>query len=415
MRSIRTIVVALALAAMSMLVLMAPASASASGGPASATPAVVPSLQPEPGAPATSGKGIEVAPDPGAYAACEQGNGPVWTPAFRDRFHSCFLVHTGFDVVEKVDGVPATVGNWTSLWIVTGSASSGSSTLTYTVRSRFLSEWGVPPNPAWTWSSGLACVNYWGATCANSASAGWTKTVAQWFLPQTLTATFNTAGSPGHTPSAAYAGQQLFNGADNLNYHAMSQWQMFPGNPASKSWSNPVYFRGDTAGYFRGKNSGNVYYQVIPTWDISLSGNASQIAANIEQAEKRPGTGTYPSGPGGRAVKIPGFQSTGQPLNRMRNTTQADLNRAVSIGQCLRRNPLYTVGGNSCDEYPMASTYQGAETATRTALTATGTPWWYTVRAVPARQNSSASGSWNTFLRNNRVVTGDPFWVNVVP
>lgn len=412
MRNIKTIVVALALAAMSVLAMMAPASASSGSSPTSGSAAMVPNLQPPPGPPPTSGNGMD--PNPGGYRNCEAGNGPLWTPYYADRFHSCFLVHSGFDVVIKKNGVSVKVGNWTLLWIVTGTGSNGSQTMRYVVNSKLYSVTGVPPNPRWEWDAGLACINYYGSTCSNSNPGGEIDTVAWWSASHSFVFTFNTSSSPGYTPSGTYHGQKLYNGSDKLNYHAMSQWQNLPGQ--AKSWSNPEYFRGDRGTYFNGKNAGSLFYQVTPTWNISLSSNAGPVAQNLQKAETAPGTGTDPLYLGPGKVKIPGFKSTGQPLNRLyrgyapqvNGQNQVDANRSKSTAQCLLYFPLYLLRRQSCDEYPMASTFQGSTNAD-------GNPWWYTVKAVSVSANSSASGFWNGFLQQNRIVSGDPFWVAVVP
>jgi hypothetical protein len=407
-RKIGVIVAALAVGVMSMLAAVLPASAASANGPVAGEAALVPQVQGPPGKPPTSGKGTQIAPDPSGYARCEDADVPLWTPYFEDRFHSCFLVHSGFDVVVKKDGVSVKVGSWTLLWIVTGSGSNGLQSMTFKVQSRVASVDGVPPKPTWEWSIGLACLNYFGATCSNTHAAGYTEDVAEWSVPQKLSFVFITRKSPGYRPTMFYSA------ADKLNYHAMSQWQMFPGNLASKSWSNPVYFRGDAANYVGGASydAGSLYYQVIPTWDLSLSTKAKEVAQNIQQAETNPGTGTYPPGPGGKKVRIPGFASTGEPLTRLNPSyepvTYAD-NRKVSNAACVAKwGAGYSDGGKyECDEYPMAATFEGASLAF-------GNPWWYTVKVVTGSANSSASGYWNSFLKQNRVLSGDQFWVAIV-
>jgi hypothetical protein len=408
-RKIGILIVTLAIAGISMLAGAVPALAASGSGPVQGEAAFVPQVQGPPGPPPTSGKGTEIAPDPGAYKRCEGGSGPLWTPYFEDRFHSCFLVHTGFDVVVKKNGVSVVVGNWTLLWIVTGTGSNGLQTMTFQVQSKLWKVTGVPPSPTWQWSVGLACRNYFGSTCSNNHAAGYTEDVAQWSVPQKLSFIFITRKSPGYAPN------RYFSANDKLNYHAMSQWQMFPGNAASESWSNPVYFRGDQANYINGEayDQGSVFYQVIPTWELSLSTKAKPVAQNIQLAQTHPGTGTYPPAPGGKKVRIAGFAGTGQPLLRLNPSYNPVIyadNRAVANAACVKGwGPGYSQGNKyQCDEYPMAATFQGASTAN-------ANPWWYTVKVVTRQANASASGYWNAFLRANRVLAGDPFWVAIVP
>ena len=366
---------------------------------------MVPQIQGPPPPPPTSGKGTRIQPDVSGYNRCEGGGGPLWTAYFKDRFHSCFLVHTGFDVVVKKNGVNVVVGNWTLRWIVSGTGYNAGQLMTFTVKSTLWKVTGVPPGPTWRWVVGLACLNYFGSTCNATHSAGYNYDVATWSLPHTFTFLFNTSRSPGTTPDKYY------NAADGLNYHAMSQWQMFPGNQRSKSWSNPVYFRGDKAKYARGAG-GSIFYQVIPTWKISLSGKAGAVAKHIQTALTKPGTGSYPPAPAGKKVRIPGSVSTGQPLMRLYPAYDEKIyndNRATAVSACIAKwGPGYSNGGkDECDEYPMAATYEGASQAD-------GNPWWYSVQVLSAGANASAGGSWVQFLNNNRVLSGDPFWVAVV-
>jgi hypothetical protein len=403
-RKLGIFVTILVLAAISAWGAASPALAANGDGPSGSGTALVPQIQGPPGPPPTSGTGIRIQPDVSGYNRCEKGGGPLWTAYFKDRFHSCFLVHTGFDVVVKKDGVNVVVGNWTLLWIVSGAGYNSGQLMTFTVKSTLWKVIGVPPGPTWRWSVGLGCLNYFGSTCNNNHSTGYTYDVAEWSLPHTFTFLFNTSKSPGYTPDKYY------NADDGLNYHAMSQWQMFPGNQSSKSWSNPVYFRGDKAPYARGVG-GSVFYQVIPTWKISLSGNAAAVAKHIQTALTKPGSG-YPPPPKGKTVRIPGSVATGQPLMRLYPDYDQqiyDNNRSTAIAACVAHwGSGYANGGkDQCDEYPMAATYEGASQAN-------GNPWWYSVQVLSQKANSSAGGSWVQFLNNNRVLSGDPFWVAVV-
>jgi hypothetical protein len=265
---------------------------------------------------------------------------------------------------------------------------------------------GVPPAPTMQWSIGLSCLNYFGdASCSNNHSTGYTYSVEEWSVPHTFTFLFNTSNSKG-------GGDKYHNAADGLNYHAMSQWQMFPGNARSRSWSNATYFRCDRARYITKSGGGCVFFQVMPTWQISRSGNAAAVAKHIELALIKPGTGTYPPAPAGKKVVIPGSAATGRPLRRLyANYDEAlyNANRTVAINACIAKwGSGYAHGGKyDCDEYPMAGTYQGAATAN-------GNPLWYSVLPVPSSANRSAGGSWSAFLVANHVLSGDLFWVAVV-
>lgn len=406
MRKLGIFTIALALTTISAAATGIPASAANGNGAGPGATALIPQIQPPPPPPPTSGPKSRIEPNASAYNACEHGQGPLWTAYYKDRFHSCFLIHTGFDVVIKKNGVNVKVGNWTLQWIATGTADNNFQLMTFNVKSTLWKVTGVPPGPTWMWSVGLACLSYFSnSTCSNNHAAGYTMDVATWSLPHTFTFLFNTSKSAG-------AGDKFHNAADGLNFHAMSQWQMFPGNISSKSWSNATYFRCDKAKYINRTTGGCIFYQVMATWKISLSGKAGAVAKHIQLALTHPGTGTYPPAPGGKKVLIPGFKSTGQPLMRLYKAYNMKLyrdNHNTAVAACVRKyGPHYTNGGKECDEYPMASTYEGASTAT-------GNPWWYSVQALSGSANSSAGAQWAAFLSKNRILSGDPFWVAVVP
>jgi hypothetical protein len=92
---------------------------------------------------------------------------------------------------------------------------------------------------------------------------------------------------------------------------------------------------------------------------------------------------------------VPSYvRSNGQVLNR--DTSSADItanNRAACASVVL-------LPGQNCDEFPLASTFQGA--AFQPVFSAV---------AVPASANSSQGGITSTFYTGNRVVDDDPFYV----
>jgi len=90
---------------------------------------------------------------------------------------------------------------------------------------------------------------------------------------------------------------------------------------------------------------------------------------------------------------------TGQPLLHAIDDAveTANRNAACPAGQ--------TPAGQSCDEYPMASTYEGA------SLSAAGD---WSIAYVPVAANSSQGGTLNTFYSEDRVVDLDAFYVLAV-
>lgn len=90
----------------------------------------------------------------------------------------------------------------------------------------------------------------------------------------------------------------------------------------------------------------------------------------------------------------------GQPLRRTRNTTTIYNNRRTACPRSLKR-----AKGQSCDEYPFASTTQGAASGIR------GYDW--DRRIVPLSANSLVGTRLGQFLRANRIMDGDRYYVLV--
>lgn len=90
----------------------------------------------------------------------------------------------------------------------------------------------------------------------------------------------------------------------------------------------------------------------------------------------------------------PGHFANDQPLTRDMNPADIRLNRRAAC------RGVTVPPGNQCDEYPLATTHQGA--SFQNAFSAV---------AVPASANSSQGGITRAFYASNRVIDGDPFYV----
>lgn len=411
MRRLRIILIVLSAVLLTALT-SAVASADASNASPSATgPAFRPALSPAsltlPTTPSSSGTKAAANPDPKGYDECEEGSGSAQVYYFANRFHACYIGHPYIYIVEVIDGVKTIVGKWTLRWIISLSGSNAEQLMTASVRSELWSQVGVPPEPQWRLVLGIACTNTGNGKCKSNIPGGINHDIATWDLPHSFTFTFDTAASVG-------GGGGLHNAKDGLNYHTLTPWQNFPaGNELVQG--KPVGFRCDKATYIVSKKDGGcIFSQVMATWNISLSNpDVKEVAEHIELALTKPGTGTYPPAPGGKKVLIPGFASTGHPLTRLYSNYDLTLyraNRATAVKACVAKWGIGYAQGKKyqCDEYPFASTYQGASTAK-------GNPWWYSVQVLKASENMAAGTSLATFLRENRILSGDQYWVAVVP
>ncbi|MGW5667871.1 NucA/NucB deoxyribonuclease domain-containing protein [Micromonospora sp. NPDC003776] len=142
---------------------------------------------------------------------------------------------------------------------------------------------------------------------------------------------------------------------------------------------------------------GCVYNEVQPelALDKSTASNHREHALFVEQAQH-----TTPDHFGARHLSQPGEDP--KPLQRLTDQDRRDDNREASCDDFVR-DPA--VPDDSCDEYPYASTYQGANEIGR-ARTAVG--------HVPRQSNTNGGSKLTAFYTANRVLDGDPFWVAVV-
>jgi hypothetical protein len=111
----------------------------------------------------------------------------------------------------------------------------------------------------------------------------------------------------------------------------------------------------------------------------------------------------------------------GRPLTRTMNQSIIDANRATSCPWWLPRPE-----GKSCDEYPFASTLEGAASRPHLGRTFSGCsldgifPLGYPGQGegwsacmIDARQNSSGGGLLGAFYTRERILDGDQFFTFV--
>lgn len=118
---------------------------------------------------------------------------------------------------------------------------------------------------------------------------------------------------------------------------------------------------------------------------------------------------------------VPGSPASGHYLSRMTGQANIDANRGVACKSSYTRPP----GGYDCDEYPFASTYQGAAFNPTAGITFSycqfpylptnkPNPKWYAC-FLPSGQNQGAGRALNSFFSANRTLDNDRFYVQVTP
>lgn len=103
----------------------------------------------------------------------------------------------------------------------------------------------------------------------------------------------------------------------------------------------------------------------------------------------------------------PDVSLRGKAMTRMRNDPVRISNRDTSKMLCEQRFPGQEDGGKDCDEYPFASTYQGASLVPEDQMS---------VRYLDSSDNRRVGGRLGQFYcGSNRIVDGEEFWVRITP
>lgn len=145
-----------------------------------------------------------------------------------------------------------------------------------------------------------------------------------------------------------------------------------------------------------------------PWMNFDSNGPYPQVAGHIKKAQ---------------AAGLPGSFASKRPLRRMTNTRIARINRAVACPRPWRP----PTSNETCDEYPFASTYEGAATGPGVPIGLPGCnvplhpPSFgeipsYSPCFIDGKQNSNAGSQvMQPFYRTNRLLDRDRFYVNVDP
>ncbi len=175
-------------------------------------------------------------------------------------------------------------------------------------------------------------------------------------------------------------------------------------------WDAASYLANSTGGGTPAKK-GAATFSYVPTLTYSAKAGAEErgVAQHIKTAFTVPqDTKPYMS-----AKKVPG-QSAKDPLHRLVNKTRKDDNRKAAVKQCKRYwGANYTQGGKlECDEYPFATTYEGAAEADHDSE---AKKFNFSVKPIPAAENLAGGNILRSFYAKNRIIDGmdDGFLVKI--
>ncbi|WFB09227.1 NucA/NucB deoxyribonuclease domain-containing protein [Streptomyces sp. LX-29] len=169
--------------------------------------------------------------------------------------------------------------------------------------------------------------------------------------------------------------------------------------PYSLASSYRSLARFDYAGPVVGKHMGTVFTEARVALRLSMKDPAvNESALHIYDALKRPER-TFPSWLG---KSVPGSK---EPLHRLIDKDEQEENRDKSIATCKEVWGDYKRSGLDCDEYPFASTKEGSNAGNNK----------FSVRLLSSDDNQTVGRDrLNGMYRANRILDGDPFYVNIV-
>ncbi|WP_328394562.1 hypothetical protein OHS70_06450 [Streptomyces sp. NBC_00390] len=175
-------------------------------------------------------------------------------------------------------------------------------------------------------------------------------------------------------------------------------------------WDAATYLANSTGGGTPARK-GAATFSYLPTLTYSAKEGAEEkaVAEHIRTAFTKPlDTKPYMS-----AKNVPG-QDTKAPLHRLVQKTRKDDNRKAAVKQCKRYwGDGYAWGGTrECDEYPFATTYEGAAQADHDSE---AKKFNFSVLPVAKADNGAAGSLLLGFYAKNRLVDGsdDGFLVKI--
>lgn len=163
--------------------------------------------------------------------------------------------------------------------------------------------------------------------------------------------------------------------------------------------------RCDSATYFTGYPMACVFMNVNSHLQYSLSAvdpvtGVSEVAAHIQQAQNNPSS-TIPARTDGQPKVIPGKYSEPVDPNLALHRAPSDTaNRAVSTPACNAAFGSPRPTGKQCDEYPFASTLEGAASTT----------WDYSIKLVIDKHNTNAGSALSKFYKDDRILRNSDFF-----
>jgi deoxyribonuclease NucA/NucB len=201
-------------------------------------------------------------------------------------------------------------------------------------------------------------------------------------------------GQDGSLPSGrphTYTGELGWKSAANLtttmNFEVLLTVDAPQSTPGGGTFGPTTNIRCDSKSYFRPTKGGCAYPAYTANVLVLSAKDADIIQAAKIIKSARNEIRSH--------VGKPGFAH----LTRLANPSGIRKNRRASCGK------VHPTKSQSCDEYPFASTHQGAAFAA---------PGDWRAKAINAKQNSKVGTMLGRFFLANRILDGDPFFVRII-
>ncbi|MFI1539206.1 NucA/NucB deoxyribonuclease domain-containing protein [Streptomyces anandii] len=230
-----------------------------------------------------------------------------------------------------------------------------------------------------------------------------------------VTADFDTMGAPPDRNDTGHYPQ------DRVSHHQFEVNVVSPLRTVPRGMTQRFRCDEPDNGYGGTMKPGCIYDQVPATMHYSYK-KYPNLAKHIYDAQKHPKS-TYPAStfPGLNLV-IPGDRDAApanrKPLRRLYPGMDSyaesyyENNRTTVSTSCAALTPK---SGEECDEYPFASTWEGAYFHTKhNDPSDPDFKWYYSVRYIPGKTENGPGGtdlaSWYV---QDHILASDPFWVKI--
>lgn len=330
---------------------------------------------------------------------------------YRDKFNFCRIQKLTVIYHELRNGTLVEVGYTRATLGIKATAVDGQNTVNFDVALTDFTDEGTTYKE-WPLSIQLVCDNAdpsRTSTCTEPGGpAVYRKSIAQWEADAGTDQHFTKTMATTATPASIYQAEMRGFFSAGL-YIVLESPETGPDTTSTLS----VLMRCDSATYVGGSKC------VAPNATSVMRFSAtdptlSESAQFIRDAQ----TDITRTKPGVAGKRVPGVLGSGTALHRLYSAY--DFNKDIKASRrrvpktCrLYYGPKYTVGPNGqarqCDEYPFATTYENS------ARVNTSTVFDYAVRAIAKEHNETAGRLYGAWLGYDRILDGDPFYVEIVP